>query len=168
VTPSILRRTLTPEDVLQRGVVVEDLEDLEAEEVEVAPSAPPSKRLRVLAEEKKELRVCPFGLKCYRKNPSHFEEFAHPWLDLDAEPVVGEPASASATEASCHAASRSRMPPLPPPDEPPPALATSPTDAAAATKQLLDMGFSEAFVAEALKHCNTLEAAVNWLLRGGA
>jgi len=25
--------------------------------------------------------VCKFGPKCYRQNPSHFEEFAHPWLD---------------------------------------------------------------------------------------
>lgn len=25
--------------------------------------------------------VCKFGPECYRRNPEHFEEFAHPWLD---------------------------------------------------------------------------------------
>ncbi|KAF4717916.1 hypothetical protein FOZ63_016939, partial [Perkinsus olseni] len=25
--------------------------------------------------------VCMYGTKCYRKNPVHFKEFAHPWLD---------------------------------------------------------------------------------------
>jgi len=25
--------------------------------------------------------VCKFGPNCYRRNPEHFEEFAHPWLD---------------------------------------------------------------------------------------
>ena len=25
--------------------------------------------------------VCQYGRECYRKNPVHFQEFAHPWLD---------------------------------------------------------------------------------------
>merc|ERR1719343_209420 len=25
--------------------------------------------------------VCKHGTKCYRQNPAHFVEFAHPWLD---------------------------------------------------------------------------------------
>ena len=25
-------------------------------------------------------QVCRYGKTCYRKNPQHFEEFAHPWL----------------------------------------------------------------------------------------
>ncbi|KAJ3052343.1 hypothetical protein HK097_006495 [Rhizophlyctis rosea] len=28
-------------------------------------------------------RVCMYGKKCYRNNPQHFLEFAHPWLDKD-------------------------------------------------------------------------------------
>ncbi|KAJ3278345.1 hypothetical protein HK104_002423 [Borealophlyctis nickersoniae] len=28
-------------------------------------------------------RVCQYGKSCYRKNPAHFAEFAHPWLDDD-------------------------------------------------------------------------------------
>ncbi len=26
-------------------------------------------------------KPCPFGPKCYRKNPQHFQEFSHPWLE---------------------------------------------------------------------------------------
>ncbi|TPX72371.1 hypothetical protein SpCBS45565_g00458 [Spizellomyces sp. 'palustris'] len=29
-------------------------------------------------------RVCKYGQSCYRKNPLHFAEFAHPWLDKDS------------------------------------------------------------------------------------
>ncbi|KND00810.1 hypothetical protein, variant [Spizellomyces punctatus DAOM BR117] len=29
-------------------------------------------------------RVCKYGQSCYRKNPMHFAEFAHPWLDKDS------------------------------------------------------------------------------------
>jgi tyrosyl-DNA phosphodiesterase-1 len=35
--------------------------------------------------EEGSLPVCIYGEKCYRNNPQHFQEFAHPWLD-DAGP----------------------------------------------------------------------------------
>ena len=28
------------------------------------------------------LPLCKFGEECYRKNPQHFKEFAHPWLGI--------------------------------------------------------------------------------------
>ncbi|KAJ3024022.1 hypothetical protein HKX48_007953 [Thoreauomyces humboldtii] len=31
------------------------------------------------------LPLCRYGSKCYRKNPDHFEDFAHPWLDAKAK-----------------------------------------------------------------------------------
>ncbi|KAJ3052302.1 hypothetical protein HK097_006555 [Rhizophlyctis rosea] len=30
-------------------------------------------------------KVCMYGQKCYRKNPVHFAEYAHPWLNKDNE-----------------------------------------------------------------------------------
>jgi hypothetical protein len=33
-------------------------------------------------EEKPE---CKYGPGCYRKNPAHFAEFSHPWLDADGQ-----------------------------------------------------------------------------------
>ena len=32
-------------------------------------------------EEEDKLPICQYGKKCFRKNPVHFAEFAHPWLD---------------------------------------------------------------------------------------
>ncbi|KAI8822378.1 uncharacterized protein EV422DRAFT_523766 [Fimicolochytrium jonesii] len=34
---------------------------------------------------KSKKRECMYGKKCYRRNPQHFEEFAHPWLDEDQD-----------------------------------------------------------------------------------
>ncbi|KAJ3180970.1 hypothetical protein HDU87_001618 [Geranomyces variabilis] len=36
--------------------------------------------------------VCMFGKNCYRRNPAHFQEYAHPWLDDPAGPA-SRPAS---------------------------------------------------------------------------
>lgn len=30
-------------------------------------------------------KICPFGVKCYRKNPAHFQEFIHPSKDSKEE-----------------------------------------------------------------------------------
>jgi hypothetical protein len=32
-------------------------------------------------DDDQELPVCQYGPACYRKNPLHFKQFAHPWLD---------------------------------------------------------------------------------------
>ena len=29
---------------------------------------------------KNEKPLCKYGISCFRKNPLHFEEFAHPWV----------------------------------------------------------------------------------------
>lgn len=42
----------------------------------LAPVQPPST----------DKKVCPHGEACYRKNPLHFEEYAHPWLDSAPRP----------------------------------------------------------------------------------
>lgn len=34
--------------------------------------------------QKTDKKACPYGLKCYRKNPSHFEEFSHPRGNLSS------------------------------------------------------------------------------------
>jgi hypothetical protein len=54
-----------------------------------AESKPPAKKLRTAAgtgsagsddEKKKPSKpVCMYGTACYRRNPQHFSEFAHPW-----------------------------------------------------------------------------------------
>ncbi|KAJ3163603.1 hypothetical protein HDU86_000186 [Geranomyces michiganensis] len=52
-----------------------------------------------------KLQVCMFGKKCYRKNPVHFQEYAHPWLD--------DPAGPSNRPASTPGASRFAASPKP-------------------------------------------------------
>ncbi len=41
---------------------------------------------------------CPFGLKCYRSNPAHFEEYGHPWKDKEADAAVAFAAPAPKKE----------------------------------------------------------------------
>ena len=36
-----------------------------------------------LDSSEEQIPVCEYGKKCFRKNPLHFKEFAHPWLDND-------------------------------------------------------------------------------------
>ncbi|KAG5453037.1 tyrosyl-DNA phosphodiesterase 1 [Clonorchis sinensis] len=45
--------------------------------------SPERKKLRLSAFEK-ALPPCPYGEKCYRKNPKHFEEFSHPFQQPQA------------------------------------------------------------------------------------
>eukprot|EP00931_Biecheleriopsis_adriatica_P058939 TRINITY_DN35188_c0_g1_i1.p1 TRINITY_DN35188_c0_g1~~TRINITY_DN35188_c0_g1_i1.p1 ORF type:complete len:374 (+),score=77.87 TRINITY_DN35188_c0_g1_i1:132-1253(+) len=48
------------------------------------PSSPHAKRSRVssaAAGVVHEKPICAYGVKCYRKNPAHFRDFLHPWLD---------------------------------------------------------------------------------------
>ncbi|KAI9327241.1 hypothetical protein DFJ73DRAFT_800944 [Zopfochytrium polystomum] len=47
--------------------------------------------------------VCRFGVKCYRVNPDHFAEYAHPWKDAAAE-ESGSSAGGSAAGAPAAAA----------------------------------------------------------------
>ena len=39
--------------------------------------------------------VCQYGEKCYRKNPRHFQEFAHPWLGTPLSLSLSQRAVAS-------------------------------------------------------------------------
>ena len=49
--------------------------------------APPTKKAKKgkKKEDKTPLLVCPYGAKCYRKNPAHFKEYAHPGKDGKVE-----------------------------------------------------------------------------------
>eukprot|EP00747_Dinoflagellata_sp_TGD_P096370 gnl/TRDRNA2_/TRDRNA2_166822_c0_seq1.p1 gnl/TRDRNA2_/TRDRNA2_166822_c0~~gnl/TRDRNA2_/TRDRNA2_166822_c0_seq1.p1 ORF type:complete len:325 (+),score=78.91 gnl/TRDRNA2_/TRDRNA2_166822_c0_seq1:137-976(+) len=79
--PSPPKRSLSKADAKQLGASEEDLEDLEGEDVAASEKAPPPKRPRVTDKRP----ICMYGTKCYRKNPAHFTEFAHPWLDTENE-----------------------------------------------------------------------------------
>jgi serine/threonine protein kinase len=52
---------------------------LPAEAAVVAAAEPVAKKAKKL--EDGALPVCKYGQQCFRKNPQHFKEFAHPWLD---------------------------------------------------------------------------------------
>jgi serine/threonine protein kinase len=45
----------------------------------VVAAEPVAKKAKKL--EDGALPVCKYGQQCFRKNPQHFKEFAHPWLD---------------------------------------------------------------------------------------
>ena len=42
------------------------------------PSAKKSKKDHEISDEDESLPECPYGERCYRKNPLHFEEYYHP------------------------------------------------------------------------------------------
>ncbi|KAJ3187763.1 hypothetical protein HDU85_006156 [Gaertneriomyces sp. JEL0708] len=44
-------------------------------------------------------QVCRYGTACYRRNPVHFAEFAHPWLDKDHEKQEATGVSSSSASA---------------------------------------------------------------------
>ncbi len=48
-------------------------------EANPAAAEPAAKKAKKL--EDGALPVCKYGQQCFRKNPQHFKEFAHPWLD---------------------------------------------------------------------------------------
>ena len=82
-----LKRGLTAMDAMQRGTAEEDLDDFGFDDM--LPPAPPEKRARLAAPAEvpdlEKRPVCQFGRRCYRKNPAHFLEFEHPWLDEENE-----------------------------------------------------------------------------------
>lgn len=81
-----LKRGLTAMDAMQRGTAEEDLDDFGFDDM--LPPVPPEKKARLTPAEVPALEerpVCPFGRRCYRKNPAHFLEFEHPWLDAENE-----------------------------------------------------------------------------------
>ncbi|KAI9103322.1 hypothetical protein DFS34DRAFT_364101 [Phlyctochytrium arcticum] len=60
-----------------------DFEDSDIEDDDQVASSG-SKRLRAHGNaNNKAPRVCQYGTSCYRRNPAHFQEFAHPWLSKD-------------------------------------------------------------------------------------
>jgi len=87
---SPLKRTLSAEDMKQRGVAMEDLEDLLEDNVS-EPGMSAAKRPKI-----DKRPVCVYGTKCYRSNPLHFVEFSHPWLDQENDEGMAEAASSSA------------------------------------------------------------------------
>ena len=81
-----LKRGLTAMDAMQRGTAEEDLDDFGFDDM--LPPVPPEKKARLTPAEVPALEerpVCPYGRRCYRKNPAHFLEFDHPWLDVENE-----------------------------------------------------------------------------------
>ncbi|CAJ1327006.1 unnamed protein product [Effrenium voratum] len=87
--PPALRRGLTAMDARQLGTAEEDLDDFGFEDM-IPPAPPPEKKLRlsaaadIAATASGKKSVCPYGQRCYRKNPAHFLEFEHPWRDEDS------------------------------------------------------------------------------------
>ncbi|CAE7299237.1 ligA [Symbiodinium natans] len=65
----------------------EDLDDFGFDDM--LPPVPPEKKARLAAPAEVPglgMRpVCQYGRRCYRKNPAHFLEFEHPWLDAENE-----------------------------------------------------------------------------------
>ena len=51
--------------------------DASSKSSEAQPAAKKAKKL-----EEGAVPVCKYGQQCFRKNPQHFQEFAHPWLDV--------------------------------------------------------------------------------------
>lgn len=97
-----LKRGLSVIDAMQRGTAEEDLDDFGFEDM-MPPVPPPEKKPRLSSSEvaatlqtASTKSMCPFGRRCYRKNPMHFLEFQHPWRDEENEPeapaVAAEPA----------------------------------------------------------------------------
>eukprot|EP00435_Cladocopium_sp_Y103_P035167 s1483_g9.t1 len=83
----VLKRGLSIIDGMQRGTAEEDLDDFGFEDM-MPPVPPPEKKPRQSSSEvaatlqtASEKSMCPFGRRCYRKNPAHFLEFQHPWRD---------------------------------------------------------------------------------------
>jgi hypothetical protein len=94
--PPKFRRSLSAEDAAQRGAAVEDLEDL-AGALSDEERAVAAKRPRI-----DKRPICIYGSKCYRSNPEHFVEFAHPWLDEengDTRPVAAASSAAAKSQA---------------------------------------------------------------------
>jgi len=63
-------------------------EDILADGGPDTPSEDPDWRLASVGTEQldeleNELPICMFGPTCYRKNPDHFREFRHPWLNKE-------------------------------------------------------------------------------------
>lgn len=87
----VLKRGLSIIDGMQRGTAEEDLDDFGFEDM-MPPVPPPEKKPRQSSSEvaatlqtASEKSMCPFGRRCYRKNPAHFLEFQHPWRDEENE-----------------------------------------------------------------------------------
>jgi len=85
-SPPRLKRGLSEEDVAQRAVAVEDLEDLTADDAAKSTESQPAKKPRTTPLDKRPL--CVYGSRCYRENPEHFAEFAHPWLDEENDDPI--------------------------------------------------------------------------------
>lgn len=86
-----LRRGLTAMDAMQRGTAEEDLDDFGFDDMLPPAVPPPEKKPRlssaaeIAATTSGKKSMCPFGRRCYRKNPAHFLEFEHPWRDVENE-----------------------------------------------------------------------------------
>lgn len=101
--PSKLRRGLSAEDAAQRGAV-EDLDenagDSLADLFGEYKEEPPPKKPRVCIGVMDKRPLCVYGMKCYRRNPDHFLEYAHPWMDEENEDVIMVPAAPSAASTA--------------------------------------------------------------------
>ncbi|KAI8921853.1 hypothetical protein DFJ77DRAFT_444408 [Powellomyces hirtus] len=59
-------------------------------------------------------RECMYGVKCYRKNPDHFQEFAHPWLDKPAAKSTPARTSGGSSSTGASGSSSRRTNPVSP------------------------------------------------------
>jgi hypothetical protein len=67
--------------------IVPDSEEIESEEdeFEILPTSRDRSRSPKRGSAGPQI-VCKYGKACYRKNPVHFQEFAHPWLPNGGPP----------------------------------------------------------------------------------
>lgn len=89
-----IRRGLSAEDVVQRGAA----DDGDRDPVHSDDEPGPAKRARHAPSSSGP--VCKYGPRCYRTNPAHFAEFAHPWLDAENDEDAG-PCGDAPSARSC-------------------------------------------------------------------
>jgi len=135
--PSKLRRGLSAEDAAQRGAVedlevpvaVEDLDDYAGdslavlfgectEELPRIAFEPPAKKPRTSTGTVDKRPICVFGVRCYRRNPEHFLECAHPWRDEENEDVAIDQDMSDIAPVPAASASTSAPPPTTRPETP--------------------------------------------------
>mmetsp|Transcript_106897 Transcript_106897/g.189990 ORF Transcript_106897/g.189990 Transcript_106897/m.189990 type:complete len:616 (-) Transcript_106897:155-2002(-) len=136
-----LKRQLSDMDARQLGTAEQDLDDFGFEDMMPPIACHPTKKPHSEAASKESdgLPVCVYGQKCYRKNPAHFMEFAHPWTDKENEAATSTASKAAERPSFAEDAAAifdaetlpgpldieaaPALPPVPPPAIPEPAVA---------------------------------------------
>lgn len=60
--------------------IEEKMEEIEEKMEEIEEKIENKLKRKRSNSDEEEKPICKYGKKCYRNNPLHFKEFAHPWL----------------------------------------------------------------------------------------